>query len=347
MKIIHREKGLIKIKVESQEDLWHLSQVIDPGDLVSSKTTRKIKIGDDNNQKVVKKTLHLEIKAEKNEFKDSTLRISGTITQGPDDIPLASHHTISVEENSELRIIKERWLKFQDDIIKEASSTKVSPTLLVVMDREEAFFAKLKRNGYEILSTIKGNVQKKRSDTTQTGDFYKDILTSIQEYDKRFGLNHIILASPSFWKEDFLKRVSDPSLKGKIIQATCSTVGRNSFDELLRRDEVKSALKADRITKEINLVEKLLSEISKEGNAVYGKQETIRAGESGAVSHLLILDTFIQDTRSQGTYESIDRAMKTVDSMEGEIIIVSHDHEGGKKLAGLGGIAGITRYKFS
>ncbi len=39
--------------------------------------------------------------------------------------------------------------------------------------------------------------------------------------------------------------------------------------------------------------------------------------------------------------------MKVVDSTKGEIHIVSTEHEGGKKLDGIGGIAGILRYKLS
>ena len=39
--------------------------------------------------------------------------------------------------------------------------------------------------------------------------------------------------------------------------------------------------------------------------------------------------------------------MKTVDSTKGDIIIISSDHEAGKKLDGLGGIAAILRFKLN
>ena len=39
--------------------------------------------------------------------------------------------------------------------------------------------------------------------------------------------------------------------------------------------------------------------------------------------------------------------MKIVDKTKGEIEIISSEHEGGKKLDGLGGIAAILRFKLS
>ena len=39
--------------------------------------------------------------------------------------------------------------------------------------------------------------------------------------------------------------------------------------------------------------------------------------------------------------------MKIVEKQKGEINMISHEHEGGKKLNGLGGIAAILRYRMS
>jgi protein pelota len=39
--------------------------------------------------------------------------------------------------------------------------------------------------------------------------------------------------------------------------------------------------------------------------------------------------------------------MKTVDNTKGDILIISSEHEAGKKLDGLGGIAAILRFKLN
>ncbi len=39
--------------------------------------------------------------------------------------------------------------------------------------------------------------------------------------------------------------------------------------------------------------------------------------------------------------------MRTIDSMKGQVHIISSEHEGGKKLDGLGGLGALLRYKLN
>ncbi len=100
MRIITKNKDLIKLKVENLDDLWYLSQIIDIGDLISGKTTRKIKKESGINIKVFKKTTTLLIRVSKVEFHKTTLvlRVSGTIEEEKEDMSKGSHHTINIEE---------------------------------------------------------------------------------------------------------------------------------------------------------------------------------------------------------------------------------------------------------
>ena len=43
MKILHKEldKGVIKLRVDNADDLWHLSHIVESGDLLFGKTYRK------------------------------------------------------------------------------------------------------------------------------------------------------------------------------------------------------------------------------------------------------------------------------------------------------------------
>jgi len=45
MRILKKElkKGRITVQTETIDDLWYLSQIVEPGDKVSGKTLRKIK----------------------------------------------------------------------------------------------------------------------------------------------------------------------------------------------------------------------------------------------------------------------------------------------------------------
>ena len=349
MKLIYSNfrKGEVKIMAENLDDLWYLSSIVDEGNLIKGSTLRKIKVGSSENQNSVKKQVFMEIKVRKTEFSKNSpaLRVTGIIIQAPEDIPLGEHHTFNVEAGTEITIIKEKWLKYQLKKLNEACSNKESPLLICVLDREEVYFAIIKKYGYEVLAHIKGDVRKKGDEAKPKSDFYSLIAKQLLEYDSRYLLKQIIVASPAFWKDDFMKVVSGSDIKKKIITAACSSVSTNGIDEVIKRPEVKEALKRERASEEMHLVEKLLLEISKSGQAVYGMEESDNAASLGAVSELLVTDSLIQKSRNEGTYQRIENIMRKTEEINGSITIISSEHEGGKRLDGLGGIAALLRYK--
>jgi protein pelota len=349
MKILSKDlrHGLVKVQVDSLDDLWYLSHVIDVNDHVSGKTLRKIKIGEEPNIKVVRKPVFLKIKVEKVDFvpETSSLRVLGTVTEGPEDVSKGSHHSFGFELNDSFTIFKSQWLRFQLDKLEEAAKPK-SNVLILVLDRDSASFALLKGSGYSLLSSLSGDVAKKDVEQQVKGNFFDAVAKSLGQYVDRYSPGSIVVGSPGFWKQEFSKSLSD-ELKEKIVFATCSSVGESGINELLKRDEVKSALKQDRITKEISAIESLLAEIHKEGNVVYGLKETELAAESGAVERLFVSDGFLQALRQGEEYAKIDSLMRLVERTKGGILIISSDHEGGRKLDGLGGVAALLRFKIS
>jgi len=352
MKQIHvnLKKGEAKLKIENMDDLWCLSHIIESDDLVKGKTIRKIKIGESNQRKVniVKKTVFIEIKVENTEFHEysSVLRVSGTITQGPEDIQKGSYHTFNLEPGSIITIIKKQWLSFQIEKIKQAS-VETKKILICVLDRDNVCFGLLRKQGFSLLSEIKGDVEKKAYLKIKAGNFYGEVVNKLYDYAERYNIENIILASPAFWKEDLMKNIKDEDIKKKITVATCSCSGKEAIDEVLKRPEVKNVLSQQRIAKELELVENLLEEISKNNLAVYGLKETEKAVNAGAIEKLLITDKLIQKTRAEKKFEKIDQMMKNTESMKGSINIIGSDNDGGKKLDGLGGIAAILRYKLN
>ena len=336
--------GIVQLRINDADDLWYLSHLIEQGDLVKGKTTRKIKIGDSD--KVTKKTLTLTIEAETIDFNETgtSLRINGKIKDGPEDIPRESYHAIALEEGSEFSLQKLKWLEYQKQKLKEAAEKKYN-FLFCIFDREEAIFALSKKLGYKILAKITGEVHKKRLTTEVKKNFYEEIIKTLQEYLERFNPEQIILASPAFYKEDLLKKNLSPDLKKKIVTATCSDVSESSLDEVIKKPELEKVLKSSRAREEQLLIDELLAEINKKGKAVYGWQETQKAVDAGAIKVLLISDDFILQKRTSGNYQELDQKMKTVESMKGKIHILSSEFGSGKKLDGLGGIAALLRFQ--
>jgi protein pelota len=353
MKILVKDlrKGFVKAKIENLDDLWYLTYVIEKEDTLKAFTFRKIKLGggEDSDAKVIKKPAVISIKVEKVEFAkfSNVLRVSGIITEGPEDIPLGSHHTLNLEENTEFSLNKLNFLRYQIEKLEESAKESKEKILIIVHDREEAYFALLKKYGFELLSQIKGNVTKKGDVKAESSDFFETIKKTLEEYDKKYNFSGVVIASPGFWKEYMQKQITENELKKKIVYATCSSASMNGINEVMIRPEVQAVLKHEKFAKEMEKVEELLTEISKQGKAEYGIRGLRHALEMGAVSELLITDSFIQKKRQEDKFQEIENIMKTVESMNGKIHIISSEHEGGKKLDGLTGIAALLRYKIN
>jgi len=283
------------------------------------------------------------------EFSKTTnaLRAGGKITEGPEDVPRGSYHTFAIEPGTRLEIVKEKWYGYQVDRIKEAAETKKAKILICVFDREEAYFARMKPSGAELLSQITGDVEKKREGVKVKSNFYQQIIKQLEQYDERYKLDFIVLASPAFWKEELMKVLKNEKLKKKIIQATCSSADESAIDEVLKREEVRTALRQERASKELVLVEKVMEELAKKGKVAYGLKQVEEAALVGAVETLLVTDNIIQKLRQDENFGRLDHIMRGVDKQKGEVVIVSGEHVGGKKLDGLGGVAALLRYKLS
>ena len=340
------KSGKVKLKITEPEDLWYLSHLIDPGDFIKGKTTRKIKIGQGENAKVAKKNYVVKIEAETIDFGSSgeTLRINGKIKESPEEIPKDSYQAIALELGTEFIIEKVSWLEYQKQKLQEATEKRYN-YLICIFDREEAIFALTKKFGYEVILKMVGEVAKKAQTVEIKKNFQLEIIKSLEEYNKRYSPENIVVASPAFWKEDLFKKINNLELKKKIVLATCSDISERSIDEVIKRPELNKIMGSSRTRKEKLLMDDLLNEISKNNLAVYGFEEVKKAIAAGAISKLLITDDFIQQQRSTGNYLELDELMKKIDHLQGEINIISSQQESGQRLDGLGGIAALLRYK--
>ncbi|MFH1455352.1 MAG: mRNA surveillance protein pelota [archaeon] len=347
-------KGDVKVKITNLDDLWYLSHIIEPEDKVSGKTFRKIKIGgeDERKAKIVKKPVHLSINVEKIEFHkfSNSLRVSGKVVEGAEEIPKGSYHTFDLNEGVRITISKLKWLNYQVEKLEDSAKEKKSNVLICVFDRDSASFALLKQYGFEIINEFSGDVERKGDESShKISEFYSEVAKLLEDYVKRYEIENIIIGSPAFWKDEFMKVLKKKSsqLSSKITLVTCNTTGQNGINEVLKRDEIKTVLKQDRVVQEIAMVEELLAEISKDNLAVYGFKETKSAVDAGAVKSLLVTDKLITEFRDKEQFAKLDSLMKNVDSMKGNVHIISIDHDGGKKLDGIGGIGAILRYKLN
>lgn len=351
MKIINQDtkEGIIEVVPQTLDDLWHLSHIVEVGDNASSKTTRRIQdnTGDKlRSDRGVKKTFYLGLDIENISFHLFTgkLRLTGVITRGPEDlIPLGSHHTLEVKLNTPITIKKERWPKWAIKRLNQAiEASKKLSALIVILEDDSATLGLIRQFGIEYYGPIKGNVSGKRildkNRQKNIVQFYEKVIESIEKFDY---IQNIIIAGPGFVKNDFYDYIKDKHkdlAKIAIIESTGSG-GRVGISEVLKKGTVEKLTSENRVALEMMAIDNLLSEIGKNSSKVaYGLKETTNAINLGAVNKLLILDTKVAS-------ENMGDLMDMVENMKGEVLVISSEHEGGKQLESLGGMAAILRYE--
>lgn len=353
MKIINEneKEGIVEVVPETLDDLWHLSHIIEVGDNVSSKTTRRIRdpSGDKvKNDSGVKKTFYLALDIENISFHLFTgkLRLTGVITRGPEDlIPIGSHHTLEVKLNVPLKITKPRWPKWTIKRMNQAiEASKKLSAIIVVLEDDTATLGLMRQFGIEYYGPIKGHVSGKRiidkNRQKNIIQFYEKVIESVTKFDM---IQNIVIAGPGFVKNDFYDYLKDKHqdlAKISIVESTGSG-GRNGISEVLKKGTVEKLTSENRVALEMGAINNLLGEIGKNSSKiVYGVKQTQDAVNLGAVSQLLILDTKVAS-------ENMGEAMDMVENMKGEVMVVSSEHEGGKQLESLGGMAAILRYQIN
>ena len=353
MKIIKEDEkeGIVEVVPETLDDLWHLSHIIEVGDNASSKTTRRIQdsTGDKlRSDRGVKKTFYLGLDIENISFHLFTgkLRLTGVITRGPEDlIPLGSHHTLEVKLNTPLSIKKTRWPKWSIKRLNQAiEASKKLSAIIVVLEDDTATLGLMRQFGIEYYGPIKGSVSGKRivdkNRQKNIIQFYEKVVESISKFDS---IQNIVIAGPGFVKNDFYDYLKDKHAdlaKISIIEST-GAGGRNGIAEVLKKGTVEKLTSENRVAQEMGAIENLLEEIGKNSSKVaYGARETQNAINLGAVGQLLILDTKVAG-------ENMGEAMDMVENMKGEVMVISSEHEGGKQLESLGGMAAILRYEIA
>lgn len=342
MRVLHQDAVANEIKLlpETLDDLWHLHNLVDEGDLVFAMTYRRgeeksDKLRPDRSDKV---RMRLGLRIKKVEFHESedVLRVLGVIEQGPQDI--GEHHTLMIGLREAISIIKPEWKAQHFDRIKRAVASSEKPSIfLVAIEDTEAVIAAVREYGIKEYATITRNPGGKMYDSKPNeSEFLEDVMEKLKTIAHG---EPLILLGPGFVKEALAKRVREkaPELASSMSVHHTGQAGMAGIHELMKQGVGGKFLEETRVAKETLLMEKLFGEIGKGGLFAYGEQEVQRAAEAGAVATLLVLDTKVRTPLA-------DRLLRTVEESKGEFVIVSSFHEAGRRLDSLGGFAAILRY---
>jgi len=331
-------KGFVKIKVDINDDIWYLQNVIETGDMVESRTLRSLFLDREGKRfKIGKKPMFLKVEVEKIELQKyaNKLRLTGKIKEGPEEAQLGSYHTIEVEIGTVLTIYKKEWKTHQIDRLKKAQS-RVPEILIIVVDANQATYGLLKRSGVEIVSEIRN--PHSRQEEEKLSEFYKKVASEINKFSD---VKKIILAGPGFAKEHVQKIIQEkyPDIKDKLIVDSVSSATESGINEILKKGTLKKVIKESEIVKESEIIQEFFTHLHKDdGLGVYGLGQIKEANNVGAVQTLLVSEEKMRE-------DEIQRIAREVESKKGQVEIISRTHDLGEQFNRMGGLGAILRFR--
>lgn len=331
----------MKLRPDTLDDLWHLYNLVEAGDLVTATTQRTVTVGrgDASEEKAGKRTVTLTVQVERVEFHDfaNRLRVLGPIVGTEEQ---GRYHTLNIEPLDELNIAKpEEWKDHHVQRVSEAVRAGQRPLVVfVAIEEGEATLAVLRQYGLQEAGVVPGPGSGKRTGKEEDrGPWFGEILLGLRNLVPETGT--VLIVGPGFAKEHLHRWLKDkaPELARRCLVDSTSHAGIVGIREAMKRGLVDRVDKEARVALETRLVEKVLEAIAADQPNAYGLAEVHRALEAGAASLLLVTDRAVREGRAE---ELLALAKRT----QCEAHVVSTGHEAGKRLDLMGGCAALLRY---
>lgn len=350
---INQKKGFAKVVPETFDDFWHLYNVIYKGDQVYARTTREMKTDEKyaRSSRGERVPVFLGVNVEDVNWDKflGRLRVHGTICEAPETVPTGAHHTLNITLNTPITIVKKTWAKHQVERLQRASRTAEKPIIIVSVDDE----------GYAIATTAQYGIEEKLEEriklpgklesdkrSAALNEYFGKVLASLRQV---WTPTHspIAVIGVGFVKNDFAKFLENEAadIASSVVDVkSVNNGGVAGIYEAFRSGVLLKTMKQLRIAEEAEVVEELLKRLGKEeGTVAYGVAEVEKAMNMGAVETLVLADSMLRDSADEERLR-LERVMKAVEEKRGSIIVVSIEHEAGRKILALSGVAALLRF---
>lgn len=345
MEALDPDKGYIKLRIESEDDLWLLSMLVEEGDIVSSKTTRDVSIEGSAKKRI---PMVLAIRALGTEFQpfSGRLRIKGVIVEGPEEYGLrGSHHTLSIDVGMSVEILKgsgaidEKILK---RILKLSNRAKA---LIVALDHEEYAIAVVQGQGVRYVE--EGRISPPSKRDPRSFERYEEDLRKVVEAVlaalKSSGASILVIASPAQIASPIAGEVREREPGVRVIVDSTSVGGRAGVEEVLRRGTVAKILSEVSAIEAENLLREYLETLSKSPQHVAtGLDEVYQASRLGAVKKAAILETLLRGDRR--VRAMVNEILAQSYEKGYEVSIAPQESPAGERIKMLGGAIAILRF---
>ncbi|KAF0686090.1 Aste57867_22055 [Aphanomyces stellatus] len=362
--------GSVMLRAEEPEDMWHVFNLIHKGDTLKTTTVRKVvKEGATGSTTSQRMRMNLALEIDHIDFDPAKclLRIKGVNVEENPHVRMGASHTTDLELNKDFTLKKTCWDQMSLERIETACNVaKQADVAAVVMQTGLAHLCLITGHMTVIRAKIESSIPRKRPGNTSHAKgverFYDNIVQSLKRHVDFNLVKCVLLASPGFVKDDFLKYMLDYAVrtddkvildnKARFILVHASSGHKHALDEVLADSKVKAQLEDTKAAGDVKCLDTFFEMLHMDQDrAYYGYNvrwcvwlHVVRANEQHAVETLLITDALFrsQEIATRRKYVAL---VESVRENGGQVRVFSSLHVSGEKLGQLSGIAAILRMR--
>ena len=332
----------VRLRIQHDDDLWTLSQLIRPGTSVgmngfrrdgSHQDSVRAKAAERKPMWIVLQTQHIEFQP----FTDN-LRVHGIITEAAQD--KGSHHTHAIAPRNEVEITWKGGVSDMDkalmaEALQDSGRGRVG---IIVIESDEVMLFEVAQHGMRDVSqfTMRGGGKREGKSTEVRASFLRGTAKEVaMVFDDSMPL---VLCGPGFAREQFESILKETGGNYRTLNIATSIGGRAAANEVMRDGAADNLLGDFAMAKQIRLIEEGLTRIATNGHVAYGHQSILNALEQAAIETLVIDASLLRDDSMCGerTWSDVAEDVKT---SNGEVVQASLEHDAGEQLVELGPIA--------
>ncbi|KAF6004169.1 hypothetical protein F1559_003037 [Cyanidiococcus yangmingshanensis] len=376
MKLLKRSVHLkeqrfeVTLQAENSEDLWHVYNLVEAGDLVRATTWRKVTNTAASEQRASSKNtervrLILTVKVNQADYDPETpsLRIQGVNVSENEYVKRLQHHTLELVPGVKFTLTKFHFDRLHLRTLEAACDPAATADMLVcVMEEGLAHLCLVNSTSTILRARIQQHVPSKlqRAATAfgardkAMNRFFEAITQALLQQVDFDKVRCVVIASPGYLREQFLeylfseasRRDLRPILEHKkqFLSLPVGSGRLQSVQEVLASAEAASLIADTKAAANLRLLQSFYDQMNQDSDrALYGPDQVEKAAEMGAVEHLLIADSLFRH-RDVQTRKRFVALVDQVESTGGKMHLFCSTHATGQQLVDIGGVAALLRF---
>lgn len=370
-KKIHRIEDLgedsVQLLPTDPEDMWHANNLIAAADVVRAHAIRKVSKETSTGSSATERVhTDLTITVTSTFFDPgaSSLHVSGRVTTDNAFVSRGQYHTLDLELNRPFTLWKKHgWDSVAVQTLRDSlNQDKDGAIAAVVMHEGLANICLITEYQTLIKQRVAVPLSRKASASSKDDKgmrrfFDKTLQTLLRAIDFTQP-RPLLLASPGYVATNFKQYIHEEG--ARLTDKKLLTLARNamvthassgnvySLNEILKSKEVLALMKERKSASETKYLDELSERLRKDdGRAWYGVKPVEKAVQEGAVGRgggVLLVNNNLFRSQDIATRRRYVALVDKVKDDGGEARVLSSDHESGKRLESLSGIAAILTY---